>query len=565
MECKSENVCRLHSIFCAENATINKITITTTQIYMTLLSGKLRKAQSSGLPGKSGKENVMWGNKAKRRRRSLVFPLIVSMVAGLLLYPVSAKAEDLTEEQQQKWDAFWGAADAFGEAAGKFEAAMKVCWGEENDDEDGILEQYDTAADSGVVPEALYKKAEDAVSGVESAYSEVASKKGAVDGAFAALGDDGLKDKENDAKDTPAKVSEDISTDFENMGNDFKLFNVDTWKARFAGNAYFLAAEAYWEAEESLEDAVYAFWGNGDGSLEGKYPKYMEAYEAGSANVTALYKEAKDAYDTVLSVYKDMKAKYEAVGKAYTEYTNLGGTLNEGAAADHATLLDNFKDATDGAYKDLMEADFPAPPGTTPEPTPTPAPTPSSSGSSSASASVVKTAPVVDWNAVSADIQNAVAADKVQSISVNAGTKFQVSKNVLDQLTGSKTALFLATSSRLAFSVSGWNVEQETPSFGVALSEKVIIPEPAERAVQAGAVFSHTFAMEDKSSYPVIIGVHLNVGKEYAGKNSYLYYYDELTGSMKLAGSFTVTDEGQTMFALTRGDEYIVVIADNPV
>ena len=43
MECKSENVCRLHSIFCAENATINEITITTTQIYVTLLSGKLRE------------------------------------------------------------------------------------------------------------------------------------------------------------------------------------------------------------------------------------------------------------------------------------------------------------------------------------------------------------------------------------------------------------------------------------------------------------------------------------------------------------------------------------------
>lgn len=562
MECKSENVCRLHSIFCAENATINEITITTTQIYMTLLSGKLREAQSSGLPGKSGKENVMWGNKAKRRRRSLVFPLIVSMVAGLLLYPVSAKAEELTEEQQQKWDAFWGAADAFGEAAGKFEDAMKVCWGESNN---GILNQYDTAAEEGVVPEALYKEAKSAVSAVESAYSEVVSKKDAVDGAFDALVDDGLKDRNEDGEDTPTEAYTGINSHFSEIETGYKGLELDNRKVGFAENTYFLAAEAYWKAEKSLEDAVYAFWGKEDGSLEGKYPKYMEAYEAGSANVTALYKEAKDAYDTVLSVYKDMKAKYEALDKAYKEYTNLGGTLNGEAATDHATLLNNFEDATNGAYKDLMEADFPEPPGTTPEPTPTPAPTPSSSGSSSASASVVKTAPVVDWNAVSADIQKAVAADKVQSINVDAGTKFQVSKNVLDQLTGSKTALFLATSSRLAFSVSGWHVEQETPSFGVALSEKVIIPEPAEKAVLRGAVFSHTFAMEDKSSYPVIIGVHLNVGKEYAGKNSYLYYYDELTGSMKLAGSFTVTDEGQTMFALTRGDEYIVVIADNPV
>lgn len=527
----------------------------------------------------------MWENKAKRRRH-LIIPLIISMVAGLLLCPVSAKAE-LSEEEGQKLDAFWSAVEEYERSDTAFWDAMGKCY---NDEQTGALDKYDREMEKGENAtglDTLRGEAMKAVLGLENAYNDVTANYDTVVTAYNDL-DNGTKEYkgESNSDDSPkdifvGKSGEEGENGIQELpdGEEGKKGRFGNLKAEFNsmdlnGLKYGFAAEEYWAAAKPFGPALVDFWGDetADPAKKSKYQKYMEAYEADSADSNALYNEAKAARDNVVSIYETMAEKYNAVKAAY-------GKLSENSeqASDYNNLVTEYEKEK-AIYEEFIAADFPAPeptptpeptpepePTPTPEPAPTPAPTPSSSKSSSASAPVIKAAPVVDWNAVSADIQKAVASGTAQNINVNAGTKFQVSKNALSQLEGSKTVLFLATSSKLAFSVSGSHVKKETPSFGVALSENVIIPESAERSVLAGAVFSHTFAMEDKSSYPIIIDVHLNVGKEYAGRNSYLYYYDELTGSMRLAGSFTVTKEGQTMFALTRGDEYIVVIADKPV
>ncbi len=68
--------------------------------------------------------------------------------------------------------------------------------------------------------------------------------------------------------------------------------------------------------------------------------------------------------------------------------------------------------------------------------------------------------------------------------------------------------------------------------------------------------------MSEKTDYAVPVNVHMNLGKENAGKQAFLYSYDENAGVMKLVGNFVITAEGQAMFPINRGDEYIAVVAD---
>lgn len=44
-----------------------------------------------------------------------------------------------------------------------------------------------------------------------------------------------------------------------------------------------------------------------------------------------------------------------------------------------------------------------------------------------------------------------------------------------------------------------------------------------------------------------------------------MYYYDEEAGTMKSAGSFTITESGQAMFGVRRGGQYIAVVSGQSV
>lgn len=165
----------------------------------------------------------------------------------------------------------------------------------------------------------------------------------------------------------------------------------------------------------------------------------------------------------------------------------------------------------------------------------------------------------VDWDNVSGSVDAAVKAANGQNIDILAGTSFTVPASVVSKLAGKRVTLALQTGNGLAFSITGANVKK-AGELKITMISAESIPEAARQQVLTGAAFSRMFAMEEKSSYPFRVNVHLSVGEENAGKQAYLYYYDEASGRMRLAGAFTVTAGGQTMFSISRGDEYIVVV-----
>lgn len=165
----------------------------------------------------------------------------------------------------------------------------------------------------------------------------------------------------------------------------------------------------------------------------------------------------------------------------------------------------------------------------------------------------------IDWNAVGTDIDAAVKAGSAQNVDVMAGTRFTVPSSVTGRLAGKKVTLALQTGSGLAFSITGTSVKA-AKELKMTISYGEGIPEAVRQQVTAEAAFSRMFAMEEKGNYPFRLNVHLSVGKENVGKQAYLYYYDEASGRMRLSGTFTVTESGQVMFGISRGDEYIVVV-----
>ncbi len=192
---------------------------------------------------------------------------------------------------------------------------------------------------------------------------------------------------------------------------------------------------------------------------------------------------------------------------------------------------------------------------------------PASSSQPSGTQSGVSQAPVivnVDWNSVNNSISTAPAAGNDQNVNATVGSQFEVPADVLNNLAGKDTTLFLHTGSGIAFGLSGSDVKTGDASFKVTMTSGDV-PEEAKQQVLTGAYASRSFGMSEKGDYSIPVSVHMNLGRENAGKQAFLYSYDEEAGTMKLVGTFTVTEQGQAMFGISRGDEYIAVVADKAV
>lgn len=171
----------------------------------------------------------------------------------------------------------------------------------------------------------------------------------------------------------------------------------------------------------------------------------------------------------------------------------------------------------------------------------------------------------IDWEKVAARIDAAAKSKAPQNIDVTSGDRYEVPVKVLNKLKGKNTTLALHAGGGITLSITGTDIKKNAAApFKVAMTHGNVIPAGAANQVLAGAAASRMFSMEDKSVYPFPVNVHVNLGAANAGKTAYMYYYDEKSNSMVLAGSFRITATGQAMFAIYRGDEYIIVVSDKP-
>ena len=193
----------------------------------------------------------------------------------------------------------------------------------------------------------------------------------------------------------------------------------------------------------------------------------------------------------------------------------------------------------------------------------------SSDNSSSADSS---SAPeTVNWSDVTASVQNKVAElaqnSAIAGVNMNivCSGEVKVPQNVLNTIKGSNVTIAFHSGNGIALSISGQDLKNRDLSrlqnidLTVEQNSNAI---PADVVAAKGGAVNRQLTIKDTGSFSVPVNLHVNVGKENAGKTANLYRYNAEKGRLEYCGSFTVTSNGQSMFAVYRGGSYLVTVTD---
>ena len=187
------------------------------------------------------------------------------------------------------------------------------------------------------------------------------------------------------------------------------------------------------------------------------------------------------------------------------------------------------------------------------------------------SAGTSSTPETVNWNEVSSSVQ-----DKVTEIAQNPAIatvnmnmvctgEVQVPQKVLNTIKGTNVTVAFHNGNGVAISISGQDLKNKDLSkiqnidLTVDQTSNII---PASVVAAKTSAPTRQLAIKDTGSFGVNVNIHVNVGKENAGKTANLYRYNAEKGRLEYCGSFTVTSNGQSMFALKRGGNYLVTVTE---
>lgn len=174
----------------------------------------------------------------------------------------------------------------------------------------------------------------------------------------------------------------------------------------------------------------------------------------------------------------------------------------------------------------------------------------------------------VDWAAVDEAIDAASqgrAADRKENENINVvtGGIMEVPAETLRKLAGRNVTLAVHTGDGIAVSASGRELKTAYQDLVINMvDEEDLIPNYVSQGILSEALYSRTFAMAEKKAYDVLLNIHFQLGREYAGKYANLYYFDELTDKMVCQNSYIITDTGMAMFSMTHGDEYLLTVTE---
>lgn len=194
-----------------------------------------------------------------------------------------------------------------------------------------------------------------------------------------------------------------------------------------------------------------------------------------------------------------------------------------------------------------------------------------SNDNGSGSAGTSSAPETVNWNKVSSSVQ-----DKVTEIAQNPAIatvnmnmvctgEVQVPQKVLNTIKGTNVTVAFHSGNGIAMSISGQDLKNKDLS---KIQNIDLTVDQTSNNIPANVVAAKTsapvrqLAIKDSGSFGVNVNIHVNVGKENAGKTANMYRYNAEKGRLEYCGSFTVTSNGQSMFALKRGGNYLVTVTE---
>lgn len=187
------------------------------------------------------------------------------------------------------------------------------------------------------------------------------------------------------------------------------------------------------------------------------------------------------------------------------------------------------------------------------------------------SAGTSSTPETVNWNEVSSSVQDKVTeiaqnpAIATVNMNVVCTGEVQVPQKVLNTIKGTNVTVAFHSGNGVAMSISGQDLKNKDLSKiqNIDLTvDQTSNNIPANVVAAKTSVPTRQLVIKDTGSFGVNVNIHVNVGKENAGKTANLYRYNAEKGRLEYCGSFTVTSNGQSMFALKRGGNYLVTVTE---
>ena len=194
-----------------------------------------------------------------------------------------------------------------------------------------------------------------------------------------------------------------------------------------------------------------------------------------------------------------------------------------------------------------------------------------SNDNGSDSAGTSSTPETVNWNEVSSSVQDKVTeiaqnpAIATVNMNVVCTGEVQVPQKVLNTIKGTNVTVAFHSGNGVAMSISGQDLKNKDLS---KIQNIYLTVDQTSNNIPANVVAAKTsvptrqLVIKDTGSFGVNVNIHVNVGKENAGKTANLYRYNAEKGRLEYCGSFTVTSNGQSMFALKRGGNYLVTVTE---
>ncbi len=201
-----------------------------------------------------------------------------------------------------------------------------------------------------------------------------------------------------------------------------------------------------------------------------------------------------------------------------------------------------------------------------------------SDSTSSTSQSTEET--IIDWTEVVTQIQTvltklfelmrtnaegSVLVDGNYNMDISARGETKVPLAVLKDVKDKNVTVAFQTGYGVALSISGQDLKGKdlVSMKEIDLTAKCNLTAIPKNLVETRAMqslFAKQVWVKDTGAFAVPVNMHVHVGKENVGKMACLYRYDAITGKLVFQGSFLVTKEGQAMFALKQGGDYLVTV-----
>lgn len=179
----------------------------------------------------------------------------------------------------------------------------------------------------------------------------------------------------------------------------------------------------------------------------------------------------------------------------------------------------------------------------------------------------------IDWKEAERQIIETLPKVKSDNGTENTNVNFISQTDIivpvymLQHIQGERIAMAFHNGPRVALSISGTDLKGKDLKniTGIDLTvtcDEDRIPDRIVQAKSVNALAWRQIFVKNREKPAVPVNMHIAVGAEFAGKYANLYWFDTENQELVYMGSYKVTKEGQAMYALEKGGEYLYTVTE---